>query len=452
VTVEDVPSGIEVIKTADPTSVDEPGADVTYTFTVNNLSTVDAVTINSLTDDVLGDLNGQGDCAVPQTIPAGGSYTCQVTVFVGGDAGDVHTNVVTASGTDDDGVPVSDTDDATVTVSLVPRVEIDVEKTVSDDGQNWVEHVEVLVGADIYWRIAVDNDSNVEVDLNWTDLLDGQPLDLSTVCPDLPSSLPPGGSYTCDFGPIQAEKGQHTNIVYVQARYEDLSDVDDDDASYFGADPSLRIEKSTNGDDADDPTGPVIPVGEPVTWEFEVTNDGNVDLTNVEVTDDVLGAVCTIDALAVGETQSCQVESTAEQGQHQNLATAVGHYGDVEVSDEDPSHYFGLKPEPGAITIKKHAPNGKDHAFKFIFDGDEVFYLKDGEYKTFGDLDAGQYTVAEDTSSFPDMYWALLKVECEGNSVPVEVDHANASAKITLEAGEHIMCVFHNEQVNYEEE
>ena len=114
VTIDDVPSAIEVIKTATPGYVAEPGDDVTFSFTVNNLSTVDAVTLDSLTDTIYGDLNGQGDCAVPQTIPAGGSYSCSITVYVSGEAEDVHTNVVTASGTDDDGNPVSDEDDATV--------------------------------------------------------------------------------------------------------------------------------------------------------------------------------------------------------------------------------------------------------------------------------------------------------------------------------------------------
>ncbi len=54
---------------------------------------------------------------MPQTLAAaGGSYRCSFTANVSGNAGDVETNVVTASGTDDDGNPVSDTDDATVTV------------------------------------------------------------------------------------------------------------------------------------------------------------------------------------------------------------------------------------------------------------------------------------------------------------------------------------------------
>ena len=93
VTINDVPSAIEVLKTATPDSVDEPGGSVTYSFVVNNLSTVDSVTIDSLTDSIYGDLNGQGDCSVPQTIAAGGSYSCSITVTVSGNAGDTITNV-----------------------------------------------------------------------------------------------------------------------------------------------------------------------------------------------------------------------------------------------------------------------------------------------------------------------------------------------------------------------
>jgi len=40
--------------------------------------------------------------------------------------------------------------------------------------------------------------------------------------------------------------------------------------------PSIDIEKATNGEDADNPTGPLIPVGDTVTWTYVVTNTGNV--------------------------------------------------------------------------------------------------------------------------------------------------------------------------------
>ena len=129
VTVADAPSAIEVIKTANPTSLVEPGGDVTFSILINNLSATDVVTINSLTDNLYGDLNGVGTCAVPQTLPVGGSYSCEFTVAVSGSAGDSFTDVVTASGLDDDLIPVSDDDDATVTITAPLVASIQVIKT-----------------------------------------------------------------------------------------------------------------------------------------------------------------------------------------------------------------------------------------------------------------------------------------------------------------------------------
>ena len=65
------------------------------------------------------DLNGQEDCVLPQTIDPGNSYICTITTSLDGEPGD-HTNEVTASGTDDEGNPVSDSDDATVTINATP--------------------------------------------------------------------------------------------------------------------------------------------------------------------------------------------------------------------------------------------------------------------------------------------------------------------------------------------
>ena len=72
-------------KTADPTIVLETGANVEFTFTVTNNSAEEA-TLDSLVDNQFGDLNGQGDCFVPQALAPGGQYTCSVTVFIQGDA------------------------------------------------------------------------------------------------------------------------------------------------------------------------------------------------------------------------------------------------------------------------------------------------------------------------------------------------------------------------------
>ncbi|MHC4673536.1 MAG: DUF7507 domain-containing protein, partial [Planctomycetota bacterium] len=107
--------------------------------------------------------------------------------------------------------------------------------------------------------------------------------------------------------------------------------------------PAIDIEKATNGHDADNPTGPQIPVGNPVNWTYVVTNIGNVNLTNVAVTDNQLGAIsCPATSLTVGASMTCTASGTAVAGQYANVATATGtDPAGATVSDTDPSHYFG---------------------------------------------------------------------------------------------------------------
>jgi hypothetical protein len=123
VLVTDVESAISITKTADQAAVQEPGGTVAFTVVVTNESTVDTVTINSLVDDVFGDLNGQGDCSVPQVLTPGASYTCTFDGDVVGEAGsddDPHVNTVTVDGTDDDGNEVTASDDETVDITDKP--------------------------------------------------------------------------------------------------------------------------------------------------------------------------------------------------------------------------------------------------------------------------------------------------------------------------------------------
>ena len=118
VTIVDVLPTITVDKTANPTSVDEPGGNVTFTVTVTNTSP-ESLDLTSLSDDIHGNLVGQGDCTLPQTITAGGNYTCSFTAAVNGNGGDTETDTVTATAQDDETNAVSESDSAAVTVSVV---------------------------------------------------------------------------------------------------------------------------------------------------------------------------------------------------------------------------------------------------------------------------------------------------------------------------------------------
>ncbi len=110
----------------------------------------------------------------------------------------------------------------------------------------------------------------------------------------------------------------------------------------------ITIEKHTNGEDADYPTGPIIPVGDPVLWEYIVTNTGQLNIANVVVTDDQGVVVsCPQSSLAVGESMICTGTGIAEAGQYANIGCAnIIRNGEVYLSVCDPSHYYGEEPTP----------------------------------------------------------------------------------------------------------
>ena len=131
------PSNIMIDKVASPTSVPEPGGNVTFTFHVRNISAADTVTIDALTDTVFGDLFLRGDCGslenaelAPDDDAAGGAdeATCAFIALVSGNAGDSHHNVATVTGHDEDERPVTDKDGAEVDITDVAP-SIDVTKT-----------------------------------------------------------------------------------------------------------------------------------------------------------------------------------------------------------------------------------------------------------------------------------------------------------------------------------
>ena len=128
----------------------------------------------------------------------------------------------------------------------------------------------------------------------------------------------------------------------------ELGETDDMtiDAGLVEMKPGIDIEKATNGEDADTPTGPVVAVGSTVTWTYVVKNTGNVALTDVKVTDDKEGVICTIPTLAVGASETCEKTGVAAAGQYSNIGAVEGVDPTGEkVTDNDPSHYFG-EPTP----------------------------------------------------------------------------------------------------------
>jgi hypothetical protein len=138
--------------------------------------------------------------------------------------------------------------------------------------------------------------------------------------------------------------GQYANIGTVTGLDPLQTELTASDPSHYsGIDASIDIEKATNGQDADTPTGPTIPVGDTVTWTYVVTNTGKVALTGVMVVDDQgVTVTCPRTTLAAGETMTCVATGVAVAGQYANNGTAAGFDpSQTIVTDIDPSHYYG---------------------------------------------------------------------------------------------------------------
>jgi hypothetical protein len=119
-----VAPGVTVVKTASPTSIPETGGTVTYTIEATNNASV-AVTLTTLSDDKFGNLDGQGNCDVPQSLASGATYSCSFQkTLAASEAGLTHVNTVTATVTNAGG-SANDDDDATVTYTNVnPNISV----------------------------------------------------------------------------------------------------------------------------------------------------------------------------------------------------------------------------------------------------------------------------------------------------------------------------------------
>jgi hypothetical protein len=126
---DDEPSPPTLVKTAGSSAC---VIDTTYDVTVNNTSAIDSLTLNTLTDDVYGDITSAtgairstscgtaaGSGVLPFVIAPAGNYACSFVARSTSCNTTVH-DTVTGTTVDDDGVPSSPSDDATIVISVGP--------------------------------------------------------------------------------------------------------------------------------------------------------------------------------------------------------------------------------------------------------------------------------------------------------------------------------------------
>ena len=369
----DTPTGPSLTSAHDP---------VVFRFQIDNDGNVDLTGVNLTDTDMSAFYTDQG-CTTPAVFPIP-TLAANASVTVYGNltwAQGQHTNTATAIGTPPVGPPVSDTDPANY---FGPPPSIDVEKAVWD-GATW-DDADTPTGPSltsahdpVVFRFVITN--NCGVNLTAVNLTD---TDMSAFYTDQGCTTPAvfpiptlaANASVTVYGNLTWAQGQHTNTATAIGTPPVGPPVSDTDpANYFGPPPSLDLEKHVWDEvawhDADTPTGPYLtPAHDPVVFRFVITNNGNVDLSSVNLTDTDMSAFytdqgCTIPAvfpiptLAMNATVTVYGELPWAEGQHSNNATAIGAppVGDP-ISDSDFAHYFGSPPAP-AIDIEKHT-NGVD--------------------------------------------------------------------------------------------
>ncbi|MDH5422572.1 MAG: carboxypeptidase regulatory-like domain-containing protein, partial [Acidimicrobiia bacterium] len=254
----------------------------TATFTIEVTNTGDSV----LTDVMVTDPSAPAcdttiaSLAVGETV----TYTCTVNNVTGDFTS---TAVVTATDPLDNEVTGSDT---AAVVVLVPGIEI----------QKSPDFQQVLVGADATFTIAVTNTGETFL----SNVIVSDPL--APACGRIVGSLAISATttYTCTV----TVGADFTNTVNVTAS-DPLGNpwADSDIADVDAIAPGLAVTKS--------PDVQSVPLGDDATFVIEVTNTGDVDLTDVSLVDAFVPACdTTIASLLVGESVSynCVVAVTGD--------------------------------------------------------------------------------------------------------------------------------------------
>lgn len=315
------------------------GERVTWTYVVKNTGQ-SALTHITLSDDILGIV----ECPSHNLTP-GESMTCKARGVAR--EGQYH-NVGTVTGNTPESREVTDKDHSHYLGISPDAPRIDLEKYTNGENADEEPGPEILVGETVTWTYSVKNTGGVELsNITLTDRPVGP-----VRCPE--TTLAPGKAMRCTATGV-AVAGQYINLGKVTGYGPDRGEaVDEDFSHYFGVEaltPSIDLEKYTNGQNADRPTGPRIPVGALVTWTYSVTNTGDVPLAAIAVTDDQrVEITCPGSTLQPGKSMRCTATGIAVEGQYRNVGRVIGFGPDRgEAVDTDPSHYFGFEDITGQI-------------------------------------------------------------------------------------------------------
>lgn len=330
-------------------SVDKASATIgdklTYTITIKNTGNVTLAPVN-LTDPLVGANAEQ----VSASLDAGASvtvkktYTAKLSDAVAGKV----VNTATAHGTPPDGVNAPDDPSSSVTTVVTADPRLSVTKEVDKETAG--------IGDTLTYTITVSNTGDMTLaPVTVTDEMLG--INGETVA----ESLAPGKNVSVKKTYVttldDAASGNVKNVAKAHGvppkGFEPPDDPEDDVTTRVVARPHLSIAKDVDRESA--------MIGDWLTYTITVTNDGDVPLAPVTVTDGMLGmdAEKVADSLAAGESRSINRRykvtlDDAVKGSVRNVASAHGTPPGVITPPEDPTDdaVTGVTAHPG-LSIEK---------------------------------------------------------------------------------------------------
>jgi len=274
-------------------NVDEAGDVITYQIVVENTGGATLTNV-VVSDPFLGALTQSGgENDDDGILSPGETWTYTGTYEVMQSDIDANGNVPGEPGRIDNTAHVSSTeignssDSARVDITYDPVIAIDKTITAIDDGSEATGNANNLLdtaGDVVEYAVKVTNTGNVTL----TNVMVTDPL---TGLDETIPSLAPDESMTFDtqYAITQEDLNTNGNIENTAtANPDQVGPVTDSESEPLITDPGLEIDKRVVGEDADG-DGILDAVGDLIEYKIDVKNTGNVDLTNVVVTDTLLG-------------------------------------------------------------------------------------------------------------------------------------------------------------------
>ncbi|WP_233353696.1 DUF7507 domain-containing protein [Hellea balneolensis] len=345
-----------LVKTASDTSDVSVGDVITYTYEVVNTGNVTMSDV-SITDvhSGSGTLSAISPAALA-SLAVGDSATFTATYTVTQDdidSGAAITNTATANATPAGGTYTPATDDESVTPDA-GAPEITFTKTASDTSN-------VQVGDIITYTYVAVNTGNVTINNVSVSDVHGGSGTLSAITPATVASLSVGqtATFTATYEVTQADidaGAPITNEATVSGTPSQGTlppTTDTESVTPDGAAPELSIDKRAVSTD-------FAAVGDVLSYEYDVTNTGNVTISGLSVSDDKIATVnCPVTTLAPGESTTCLADYTVTQddlntGSVTNIASVDGTPAGGTLTPPTDTETVGGTQSP-AFTLAKSA-------------------------------------------------------------------------------------------------